>query len=97
MDPVEIFRGAKEALAKRGHTKEGYFVDGCVCVVGACAAAAGFTSDLTDGFPAFENSIKPFLAGAAGGEPTVWNDRPETTVDDVQALLDRAIALAEGK
>lgn len=103
MTTVEILRGAKVELAKRGLRKGSFFPrvwvvggappDGPCCVRGACQAAAG-NSDGDRG------DVLLFLQAAVPIHrlsPEDFNDRRTTTIDDVQALLDRAIALAEGK
>lgn len=103
MTPVEILRGAKVELARRGLHKGGYFAvpvrgdeipDGPCCLRGACVAAAhDWNGDEGEVFIALQNAA----ADMGFASPVCFNDRPEATFDDVQAFLDRAIALAEGK
>lgn len=89
-------------MARRGLHKGVFFADyrsgddipdGPCCVRGACTAAAG-------NWDWDEGDVLRFLQEAVPiyrMSPEDFNDRPETTIDDVQALLDRAIALAVGK
>lgn len=106
MTTVEILRGAKVELARRGLHKGGFFAsdwgeddnspppDGPCCVRGACIAVTGdINGDESNTLTFLREAARAM--GAAG--PESFNDRPATTIDDVQALLDRAITLAEGK
>src|SRR5690242_2345153 len=96
MTAVEILRGAKVELAKRGLHKGDFFadletMDGPCCVRGACKIAAG-------SWDGDHGLVGRYLRAACPtGYVTAvgFNDDPETTIDDVQALLDRAIARAE--
>lgn len=104
MTTVEILRGAKVELAKRGWQQGRYGSgDGPVCLLGACAAAAGVLDRRVGDYRLadVEADTMPALMAALdrpnSRNPLDWNDDNGRTIDDVQALLDRAITLAEGK
>ena len=124
MTPLDIFIGAKQALADKGWTKNTMVDDnGCVCTLGALNVAAfgdplGGLSDQdadkravrTDAVRILESLIPADLLGTYTDErydsdsdrwvteelpvdPDVadFNDREETELGDIFALLDLAI------
>ena len=98
---IQILEDAKTFI-ENGWTKGDYTDgEGCYCAIGACRmAASGSTSVVSlwaeDGQEStpYERAIQRLtdvLPGAYGSIPT-FNDAPETTLEDVLALFDRAIA-----
>lgn len=103
---VEILRGARGVLERNGWTQEWFFkeVPGVpaaecpVCLRGALNLAAGgaLAHPVTpaacgDALMAVNDALPEYWRGLIAG----WNDEPGRTAEDVFALLDQAIALAE--
>lgn len=117
MTTVEILRGAKAELQRRGW-HQGYFLPeaaneapagsaerrNCpVCLMGALNCAAGWEPDEDRDGGLTTSEAENILLDLLGypkdstGEIAKWNDTDGRTVDEVHALLDRAIGLVEGK
>lgn len=94
MTTAEILRGARERLSSpRRWRKHDYGPDGAgrVCIVGACAVAAGETDIHT----IEQGPVGALLSECVGsGLPISFNDDPETTHADVLRVLDCAIQKA---
>jgi len=85
-----IFREAIGVLKTKGWTKGQYQTyDGCCCLVGACAEAAGSESpgdfERTDAHQFLENMLYKTYARRS---ITNWNDN-QASVDPVIALLEK--------
>lgn len=65
----------------------------CLCAFGACRVAIGPYADVS---PLMEALRRAIPTENAAPTTVSFNDHPDTTHDDVMALFDRAIAVAEG-
>lgn len=86
----DVLRRAKEILLERGWYQGGFCPDfvhgkGPVCGIGALNIAQC-------GTPFSSKSSKASIALYAAGFSTRWNDLPETTLADVIACFDKALA-----
>jgi hypothetical protein len=103
---VEILRGAREVLERNGWNQGWFFRDDdpganpaecAVCLRGALNLSAGAEhpgspAACGDALMAVNDALPERWRGLIAG----WNDERGRTVEEVYALLDRAIELAEG-
>jgi len=89
MTIAETLRAARVELERRGWCQRFIFdrPTGRCCLMGALSLAA--KDDLDD------RLAWRALTDVAGVRITAWNDRPGRTVEDVYALIDKAIAAQE--
>jgi hypothetical protein len=105
--PLEVLRGARELLAYPerwikgedaadviGQPLENGYDEGavCWCLAGALEKVSGRTQDC--GVEPAYQAVDDLIVDATNVRE--WNDAPERTHAEVLALLDRAIASAEG-
>lgn len=102
MSATDILTGARDAIARHGWRKGaiGSTVEG-FCVYGALdyVMFRGGERDYTPGFNKAVDALAAAVAdewlpnpkSARQGQIAAYNDRPATTVDDINAVLERAI------
>jgi len=103
LSPVDVLRKAKALIEEKGWHQGAYQgPTGCLCVRGACYAAAGLdlASPEFDSAAAMDAETAQYLLGEQVdvhllGSLAAWNDRPGRTKEEVIAAFDKAIALAE--
>lgn len=96
----QLLQDAKEHIEKKGHCK-GMLWDeeGRCCIIGAVSRVHGPVGTAVfnpDAYFAAMNSIRASIPADAPTQSIPgYNDRPETTKEDILALFDRAIARVE--
>ena len=100
MTVVEILKAAKEKLTEPrvwvNHTPAGE--DNCECIVTACANVdtAGYNWDDAANILDLLARRQGFKSETGIYRPAAqWNDAPNRTIEEVLALFDQAILLAE--
>lgn len=107
MTAVEVLRKAREVLVTRGWYQGDYYADrdkrgrwisaekAPRCMVGACRAASYIGDGLFD-YDAY-SAAHTMLLAELGETPSVWNDAPVRTLNEVLAAFDKAIAAEEAR
>lgn len=95
MAPADILRAARARLAEPGVWVKGPMAcaDACDCIATALGTVAT-DKNWNDAITAGE-IVQKVLNVDGELEVFDWNDAPERTLDEVLALYDKAIALAE--
>ncbi len=90
----DILIKAREVLVTRGWTQGAYEDSkGCVCLYGALNVADGKEpQDETRNSAAFNEAVAALEDQIGCDYLDVWNDEYDRTVDDVLAVIDRAVS-----
>lgn len=86
IDAMALMLSRPGGWCKRRHHQD----DGAMCLLGALDV-------VTDAHLGLWGRVYAAVRNACGAEVATWNDRPETTLADVLAVLRRARAALEAK
>jgi hypothetical protein len=89
-----VFTEAYLNLLKNGHCKGVYQNDdGSVCILGALGSGHRLSIGEDGSFPWWESAVETLNVLAETVSITAWNDSPQTTQQEVLALLAQAESL----